>query len=121
MGYHSYKHLIYGVAVTEKQAKKLYKEFCDEDKGTFSISDSCPYIIELRSDGTDGRAEDIYYEPGCDHYFGLILSDDNKETAKMIKNPPKFIYQVFEQYIQPVLEKHKIKTKPDFHTFVQTL
>lgn len=121
MSYQSYTHLIYGVAVTEKQAQKLYQEFCDEDEGSFIVCAECAYPIELRSDGTDGRAEDIYFEPGYEHYFGIVLSDDTKETKKMMKNPPTFVQPLFEQYVLPVLKKHKISIQPDFHIFVQTL
>lgn len=121
MSYHTYTHLIYGIEVTEKQAQKLYDAFYNEEEGAFIVTPECDYPIELRSDGTDGRAEDIYFEPGYDHYFGIILSDDTKETNKLMKNPPAFAHTLFEQHVLPALEKHGIKTKPDFHIFVQTL
>jgi hypothetical protein len=121
MGYHAYTHLVYGVPVTEKQAQKLYEEFNNEDEGEFNVAPDCDYEIDLRSDGTDGRAESLYYEPGCDHYFGIILTDDSKKVSKMMKKPPKDLNEVFEKHVAPVLKKHKIKTKPDFHIFVQTI
>lgn len=121
MSYQAYTHLIYGVLVTNKQAQKLYDAFCDEDEGSFIVSEECQYPIELRSDGTDGRAEDIYFEPGFNHYFGIIFSEDSKTTNKMIKKPPTEAHELFEQYVLPVLKQYKINLKPDFYTFVQTL
>ena len=120
MGYRNYTSLMYGVFVPETDAKsiagKYYKNGCFLYPG---IPDNL--WVELISDGTDSRAENLHYEPGYMHYLGIVITDDAKDLVQKIQNPPADLAENFAKYVKAIMDEFNIKGDPSLQTYNQTI
>lgn len=129
MGYFASTNLVFGVRLESNEAKKFYEKFSENDFFSFLSDeeieqldeDDVPYEIDMWSDGADSRIHDLNYEKGAVSYVGILLTDKAKEVPKLIKTPPKDIFELYEKYVKPKLESVNIQDKPDFHVFNQTI
>lgn len=83
------------------------------------------YFSQLLSIGTDSRSDDLFYEKGCDHIFGLEIASNgygtNDDIADFI-NPKvkKRAKTLFDKYLKPILKDIGLKDiKDKFHIINQ--
>lgn len=78
----------------------------------------------LISEGTDSRIDNLIFDSGYQHYFGIYVASKGygyyDEIKSFIRKTPQEAIDNFNQAILPILKEYHVDIEPDTHIVNQT-
>lgn len=123
MGYAATTILVYGIRISNEDAKKIYEAFVDEE-GEFQYDENDilleerhhphrkirpreRYYPNMYSEGTDSRIHDLLLEDGFEHVIGLYIASKGYAYNDVIEDylsPNQMCEDNYNKYIVPMLD-----------------
>jgi len=115
MGYSQTTIVVFGIEVTDEQAKNISETYINDDgEIDHDESDDIRDFPNLLADEADSRVDDMSYSEGSyRHVFGIRLASrgygSSDKIEKYINNVSDKAKQNYVKYILPILRKEGIE------------
>lgn len=118
MGYAATDMVIYGVKLTDEQARIVFADLepkCEEGCGIY-LETPANVEVGLFSDRTDSRVHSGHYDYGYEHVFGFNYASNgyaaDDDIVRAVKKTPKKVVETYETHVIPYLKSLGIHKKP---------